>query len=120
MRLYTSYYAKYKGDKGVQISNSKPSSYDVVLPLKWLAPDWNMVEYWKEKMHTPERDEAWGKFVDSYWKKLDDIGERKILEYLHDGMVLLCWCKNYDECHRSILANWLQCHGVDVVELGRS
>lgn len=54
-------------------------------------------------------------FVLEYWRKLDIIGERRVLDALTDGDVLLCWCK--DECHRHILASWLRLHDVKVTEI---
>ena len=48
MQVYTSNYFKYKGERGVQISNSKPKDINVSGVLPVLFPDWNEVERWNK------------------------------------------------------------------------
>lgn len=50
-----------------------------------------------------------------YQRRLDIIGEARILGDLNEGDVLLCWCSA--ECHRHILVSWLRLHGVKVTEI---
>ncbi len=121
MKVYTSSYWKYRGDRGVQISNSKPADARVYRSLPTLYPSWEMVSAWNEVKKLPqdnaERIYVWSKFEREYWKKLNRIGPDNILPLLCDGDVYLCWCGKKSECHRGILATWLEKHGVEVEEL---
>lgn len=122
MKIYTSRYWEYTGSKGVQISNSKPDNTYVYKKVKELYPDWPMVRMWNcikknfPKYH-PERIRAWEDFTRAYVAKLNSLGVERVRGLLEDGDVLLCWCK--EECHRHILAKWLNAHGIEVVELER-
>lgn len=122
MILYTSSYSKYKGSKGVQISNSKPSWATVRYVARNIFPDWDMVARWnklkKLPKDDPERVYFWTEeFVPEYWNKLEQLGLQEVLRGLRDGDVLLCWCGDATECHRGILLIWLMYHGVDVREI---
>lgn len=121
MKVYTSSYWKYRGDRGVQISNSKPADARVYRSLPTLYPSWEMVSAWNEVKKLPQdnvvRIRVWSKFEREYWKKLNRIGPDNILPLLCDGDVYLCWCGKKSECHRGILATWLEKHGVEVEEL---
>lgn len=120
LEVFTSSYSKYKGNRGVQISNSIPHGVVVYKQIKFLYPEWNLVEKWNKLKRLPKDDPErvwfWSEvFVLEYWRKLDIIGERRVLDALADGDVLLCWCK--DECHRHILASWLRLHDAKVTEI---
>lgn len=116
MQVYTSNYFKYKGRRGVQISNSRPNGVYVNRAIPVLFPDWDMVEKWNTVKNLPdaENENVWHDFVSAYWNKLDSIGFDKISKLIQDGDVLLCWCNK--NCHRHILATWLCLHGVEVKE----
>lgn len=95
MILYTSSYSKYKGSKGVQISNSKPSWATVRYVARNIFPDWDMVARWnklkKLQKDDPERVYFWTEeFVPEYWNKLEQLGLQEVLRGLRDGDVLLC------------------------------
>ena len=115
MQVYTSNYFKYKGERGVQISNSKPKDINVSGVLPALFPDWNEVERWNRVKDNADNQEDWSRFVIKYWDKLDILGIDKMRNLLHDGDVLLCWC-NRDTCHRFVLSTWLNLHGIEVKE----
>lgn len=120
MKVYTSTYWKYRGDKGVQISNGRPDGVRVYRSLPLLYPAWNHVNDWNKVKKLPEdnvqRIAEWKSFTDAYWEKLSCIGIERIVSYLSEGDVLLCWCPKRHECHRSILAEFLERNGVEVEE----
>ena len=80
-----------------------------------------MVKAWNDVKKLPpdnaERKRTWKKFECEYWKKLSRIGADNILPLLSEGDVYLCWCGKRSECHRGILAAWLEKQGVEVEEL---
>lgn len=121
MKIYTSSYFKYHGNRGVQISTSKPELAKVYRKLPSLYPSWECVKRWNEVKKLPktdpERQEVWSWYVEQYWNKLTRMGAENILPYLCEGDVLLCWCKNRNECHRGVLASWLAYYGVEVEEI---
>lgn len=121
MKVYTSSYWKYRGKKGVQISNSKPDDAVVYRSLPTLYPSWAMVKKWNAVKKLPKSDakrqEVWNEFVEAYWRKLQRTGAENILPLLSDGDVLLCWCGNHTECHRGILSTWLRGLGIEVEEI---
>jgi len=122
VKVYTSSYWYYVGGRGVQISNSKPDGIHVYKKVKELYPDWPMVSMWnciKKKFprYHQERIAAWEDFTRAYVEKLDSLGIERVRGLLEEGDVLLCWC--FEDCHRHILAKWLNAHGIEAVELER-
>lgn len=120
MQVFISNFSRYKGDRGVSISNSKPKWANVVKENKLLAPEWEMVEKWnevKELHHSRERKLIMEEFKERYFKKLESLGIEKILNSIEDNDVLLCWCKKDGFCHRYLLADFLNKHGVEVKEI---
>lgn len=113
--IYTSYYARFaklpkaKDVVGVQVSNSYPKWLDVSLVnMKELAPNWGLVERWKAGSITEEE------FKRVYLQELECKVNKsevvaKLLDLLneHDDVVLLCYEKVGDVCHRHWLAEWL-------------
>ncbi len=120
MRLFTSCW-KNKELAGlacqpVQISRGRPRGaldfrYRVA---RWLAPD---DETWQH--------EDWGDFAASYRRQLDELGPDAIMGRLAriseeaggPALILLCFERNPDDCHRGLLASWLRERGVEVREL---
>jgi hypothetical protein len=121
MKVYTSNYWKYRGGCGVQISNSKPANANPYKTVWELFPYWDRVRDWNEVKKLPKdnttRQWVWNSFVEAYRYKLNNLGIEKVKSLLQDGDVLLCWCHDANECHRSILAEWLREHGVEVEEI---
>jgi len=109
-KIYTSYYGNRKIDPDkyylVQISNSKPSYYKVDADVKFLHPDWRIVS-----------DHKAGRITDADYKYeyLEQLysNEKLILNTLvhiknvaKKDVVLLCYEKPGDFCHRHILTEW--------------
>jgi len=98
--MYTSYFAKYKGDNAINIAIGKPKWYNCD-SYPQLYPTWDMVmEYKKNKNHIIYTRT----YIDEVLSKLNPID---VYNDLHDK-VLLCWEKSGDFCHRIIVAKWIE------------
>ena len=120
--IYTSYYAKYAKSNtasnviGVQISNSRPQWFEKeLISMKDLAPNWDLVSLWKNCQITEEQ------FRDQYIQQLECTTTKsevtaRLLDLLneYDVVVLLCYERYGDVCHRHYLAEWLD---LDIKEL---
>lgn len=111
MQIYTSYFAK-------QANNPKALSICRWVP-KWysgrqcmlLAPSESLLKRYKAGEVSEEE------YTNEYTEYLNQLGINKVLSVLHDGDVLLCYEKSSDFCHRHILAEWLNNHGVSAMEM---
>lgn len=117
MKIYTGNYFTYHGDKGVQISASRPEGVSVYKSIPILYPSWDMLRRWNEAKNTEMRDVEWERYKEEYWKRLVSVGFDAIMSRLADGDVLLCWCHKYRYCHRSLVAEFLRRNGVEVEEI---
>lgn len=77
--------------------------------LKSLAPPWSLVR--DKTMHKYE----WVKHY--YELVLNKLSIDKIVNYLGEGAILLCWEKSSEFCHRFIVAEWLRKAGHNVEEI---
>ena len=114
--IYTSYFAKYRGDNGVSIARAQPTKDGVpyhqaleqLRPPKWLLrghkegeiTDAEFKHYYHNAVLRGLSPVAWGKRL--------------------QGKVLLCWEKPGDFCHRHIVADWLRKAGFEVKEWDKS
>ena len=108
--IYTGYYAKYKGQSGICISNSHPTHPDFTQTLPQLYPDWVMVKAFKSGEIT------WQQFRKAYIKKLKKLDVHKMAT-LCEGQVLLCYEKDRTYCHRSIVSEWFNRNGYTCEEV---
>lgn len=110
--IYTSYYAKMRNHYSeftlVSISTSTPSWFPVGLPkIQELVPGWDLVNGIKSGSID------WSEYTKRYIAKLETLGRDKVLhlikqyEALGKDVVLLCYEKPGDNCHRHILSEWL-------------
>jgi uncharacterized protein YeaO (DUF488 family) len=120
MKIYTSYFGNYKNIppnyQCISIANSKP---DGLCISKWedVVPPWGIVQ--KIKSH----EMTGAEYREEYYKKLNSKPPIKYFEYLdkysdQEAIVLLCWEKNFYDCHRGLLAYFLTYIGrpVDTLE----
>ena len=111
--IYTSYYGnhrQYKGMFRVSISRTAPpNSHDI--QLKKLAPELRLLQAFKNGSIT--NDEYIITYTDQLLR-LDNTGYiEQVVGALHtvtDDVVLLCYEKKGDFCHRHILSEWLNRH----------
>lgn len=120
MRIYTSYYKKME-DVGpayllIQVSNTKPKWFPWgVWVLPEVYPDWEYVKGLKDGSISESE------FESAYREKLSRLNRDSILRIIkeivdftgNEDVMLLCWEKSGDFCHRTILAEWL---GNDITE----
>lgn len=107
--IYTGYYAlahKYAevGLKLVSISSSEPPLMSIDGKIPSLSPDKDILYEYKNG-YIDEME-----YTSRYLDKLDKIGIRNILKYIHyfgDDVILLCWEHPSKFCHRHILADYI-------------
>ena len=132
--MYTGYFAKLKkyqeaGLVPVSIALKSPDWYNG-LEYKQLAPNWDILSAWKSGEHQGD--------VDYYTQEFNNkiLKNRSITTVIHDLMeltntepnniILLCYEKPEDFCHRHLVADWITKHSVflstcivgNVVEFG--
>ena len=98
--MKTSYFAKYRGDHGVNIAiypapGFKGDSYPD------LFPKWSFLKQYK----IDGDEQAYTKAY--YSEVLSKLDPKKVWNDLADK-TLLCWEKSGKFCHRRIVAEWLQ------------
>lgn len=117
MKIYTGNFAntkKYIAEGILPISIARFNRYFSGSKINELAPPPYMINQ-PENIYTPNfKREVLGKL------KPDQIYEK--LEQLSNGkdIVLLCYEKVGDFCHRHLVADWLKSSlGIEIVELGK-
>ena len=121
--IYTGYYAQMKKYKQmglipVSIAYLTPHWYDgevcfELAPSRTLLKKWKQgeiteEEYKEQYIHRLDNEVQWSKV----WKKLKQISAK----YENSDLVLCCFEKAGDFCHRHVLAEYLTETGIDVVE----
>ena len=110
--IWTGYYAKLKNYKSlgfdtVAISGKVPDFYDG-LTYPDFAPRWGMFQDWKNGIID---NKGYEKAYVEWLETLDKEEIKKDFElYMNDPkkhVILLCYEKPADFCHRHILAEWL-------------
>lgn len=113
--MFTGYYAKMKKytDAGlipVSIAGWAPDWYKG-LQYKKLAPKWIFFNEWKTGSHKGDNDYYIREFNAQVLDKLDAFAVVSELEKMtgvdDSKIVLLCYEKPKDFCHRHLVANWL-------------
>ena len=109
MKIYTSYFGNYKNiDSDIQclsIANSKPQGLALI---KWkeVVPNWSYVTSFKNKQISFE---LFKQMYLNYLMNLKYSHDFKFyLEHFNSDVCLLCWEKDVNECHRKVLAEFLQ------------
>lgn len=119
--MYTGYFAKLKkyqeaGLVPVSIALKSPDWYHG-LEYKRLAPSWDILSAWKSGEHKGDVD-----YYTKHFKEVLDTlrPEDVIIELKQFGLlqniILLCYEKPEDFCHRHLVANWLNKNGLYVTE----
>lgn len=116
--IYTGYFDKTetykeKGLTPVSIAGRAPDWYDGI-QYKKLAPKRD----WWQKWHDENLSNAW--YNEQYYKtvlsKLDAEEVAKDLQDFGNKVILLCYEKSGEFCHRNIVANWLNEHQIKTIE----
>lgn len=118
MKIYTSYFAMLKKIPSdivpISIAISTPKWY-TGLCYKKIAPDYQTVEKYKKDGNITE-------YKKEYWNKIKHLtvqGIVKDLEKISKGkdVVLLCYEKSEDFCHRHLIAKWFEKENIVVTEM---
>ncbi len=112
--MKTSYFAGYRGDKGVCIALQAPKGFNGSY-YEQLYPKWWFLKRYK-------KDHNQDTYIDAYYNEvLSKLDPQEVYNDLKDK-VLLCWEKPGDFCHRRVVASWIELAlpGIKVQELGQS
>jgi hypothetical protein len=119
--VYTGYYAKLKEYKQaglipVSIAGKAPDWYDG-LEYKKLAPKWSFFSEWKNGSHKGDNGYYISQFGAQVLKSFTAESVLADLANLSNGeldkVILLCYEKPTDFCHRHLVANWINEHKGD-------
>ena len=113
--MFTGYFAKLKeykqtGPIPISISGKAPEWYDG-LEYKKLAPKWAFFQEWKYGSHKGDNEYYISQFDEQVLKPLTvesvlaDISNMSGGEL--DKVILLCYEKPADFCHRHLVADWI-------------
>lgn len=108
--IYTGYYAKLKqyinaGLTPVSIAGRAPEFYTGA-QYKSLAPTYNIFKSWKNGDITNEQYVE--RFKSEVLDKLDKDGFKRMVNSFDTDIILLCYEKSGDFCHRHIVADWIR------------
>lgn len=113
MEIYTSYFSNYKSIPAeyqcVSIANSKPQG--LFIPECGLfKPKRSLVKKFKEQQI------SYTEFAQCYIAQLNAIPAVEYYDKLRElsqlnPVVLMCWEKDYETCHRTLAAYWLANNG---------
>lgn len=126
--LYTSYFGNLRNLPcdcvTISICGKAPDWY-TGLQYKKLAPKWNFFKIWKQ---TKDNDYYRREFNLQVLNQLDAnaclydlvhlLTPEQQKEYKKGklNIVLLCYEKPFDFCHRHLVSNWFSCHGIECKE----
>jgi hypothetical protein len=119
MKIHTGYYAKqakYEASELLPISISRgvPKWASPKVFMKELAPSWDMLN-----LSESEYTIRFSKILEKQDPHLL-YNELKAMADEHGcgGVVLMCYEKPDDFCHRHLVADWMNSNGYDVTEFG--
>lgn len=116
--MFTGYFDKLKdyqkaGLTSVSIAGKCPSWYHGA-EYKKLAPKWSFFNEWKNGSHKGDNEYYIKNFKELVLDKLDPAQVVKELEEFtgvsKDKIILLCYEKPDDFCHRHLVADWLSAY----------
>ena len=111
--IYTSYFGKYRGDKGVSIARWTPNWF-AGESMSCFAPSQNLLKWWKTLDKKAQNSIDYQmQYYEAYTKETLEPLAPQVHELAKqlDGKVLLCYEKPEDFCHRHIVANWFCKYG---------
>ncbi len=123
--MKTGYFAKLKkyeeaGLTPVSICGKAPEWYEG-WQYKKLAPRWAFFNEWKNGTHKGDNEYYISHFNSDVLNGLDPNRVVKEIEVLAqvpaDKIILICYEKPDDFCHRHLVAEWLEKSGIDCKEL---
>ena len=122
--MYTGYFAQLKkyeaaGLIPISICGKAPDWYNG-LQYKVLAPKWAFFKEWKDGSHKGDNEY----YIEHFNAEvLSNITARKVIRDIESlsgvsskDIILICYEKPSDFCHRHLVADWLKENGVDCIE----
>ena len=116
--IYTSYFANLKKLPNnivpIAISASVPNSIDI-LRYKKLAPTYNILNDYKQTNNIDN-------YIKEYYNQiLNKLNPQEVINELYKlsnnkDLALICYEKYDKFCHRQLVAEWLNNHGIEVKE----
>lgn len=103
-KVYTSYYGKacreLPSSMLISISRGTPDNFDGQF-IRELNPSESLLRSFKSGKIT------WEEYRETYYlETLSKLNAYEIYEKCR-GKVLLCYCKEFEQCHRSLVLEWL-------------
>jgi len=99
--MQTSYFAKYRGAKGVSIAKFSPTSFKGRTYRKLAPPYWLLNHYKKTN------DKEY--YIEHYYEEiLNNLNAQEVYEELGEDVVLLCYERSDNFCHRHLVAEWFE------------
>lgn len=128
MKIYTSYFASpmLKGNSSYEVIGitAKPPTWFNGVNLLTLAPSWDLVKWYKNKQKEGSvTEEDIKRYISIYLSMLRDRDDKIIdilltLKNYDKDVVLVCYEKPDEFCHRHILASYIrEKYGIDITEL---
>lgn len=118
--LYTSYLSKLKDLPDeitkIIITRTLPKSlnfekFENIYYIQSLSPSLELLMDYK-------KNQNWDSYVNNFKKEMEEREDLKLelnslLNFLKDEeVVLICYEKDYRHCHRSLIGEWVQSHGI--------
>lgn len=119
--IYTSYYGNLKKiDKKIEpisISQFTPKGIHI-FSMEELAPSKELLNWWKNCEQTKEDEQN---YIDKYNQQLCSLNPQDIQSKLYElscgkDVVLLCYEKPTDFCHRHLVATWFNENNIECKE----
>lgn len=117
---FTSYFGNIKNInmkkyKLVCITNSKPSFCDSSIEdWSFLGPTKELLKLYKNnKINEKEYTKIYLQYIDDKWTEIKDF----LHQHENENIVMLCYEKSTDFCHRHLLRTYLNTKGIDCKEL---
>lgn len=118
MKIYTSYFSKLRKIPEdiipISIARKEPEFFSG-LEYKSLAPSWELIQLWKQ---TQDEEKYTYYYNTSVLGRLNPLNVFRDLARLSGGkdVVLVCYEKPSNFCHRKIVAKWFQNSGIECSE----
>ena len=123
--IWTSCYGRWRWfpDKCIRAAVSlqvpKENSFDV--HIKPFAPTWELVQLGKSGEDRPRWTREYLALLDSRESAKQAADKLKELTLAGKNVILLCWEADHLDCHRRLLAKWLEVGwGMEIPELQKS
>jgi uncharacterized protein YeaO (DUF488 family) len=105
--IYTSYFRGPTIGDRVSISRSVPKGYAIADKWSVFQPSKELLQSWK---NSAQDDAAWGEYIAGY-RELLRLRRDELMALAEDppknDVTLLCWEKDRDRCHRSLVGKWI-------------